>query len=183
MAHGAKLSGASGHGRPNRFIRGDGGASGGTGNGGASGGTGNGGASGGKGKGGKGGHKLTAEQRTASRERSKERRAQTVASNLKDSENLKRYDVTARATDPFNNFNQLKSCAQKLNYEFKKLDKKAFGTKFISGPFKRKNEKDLNNNEVIWPLEMKNVLHIEPSQEVPLCRRLPYPECCVQKSS
>ena len=48
----------------------------------------------------------------------------------------------------------MKSCAQKLNYEFKKLDKKAFGTKFISGPFKRKNEKDLNNNEVIWPLEM-----------------------------
>ena len=103
----------------------------------------NGGASGGKGKGGKGGHKLTAEQRTESRERSKERRAQTVASNLKDSENLKRYDETARATDPSNNFNQLKSCAQKLNYEFKKLDKKAFGTKFISGPFKRKNEKTL----------------------------------------
>ena len=116
MAHGAKLSGASGHGRPNRFDRGDGGASGDTGNGGASGGTGNGGASGGKGKGGKGGHKLTAEQRTASRERSKERRAQTVASNLKDSENLKRYDETARATDPSNNFKQLKSCAKKSKW-------------------------------------------------------------------
>ena len=24
----------------------------------------------------------------------------------------------------------------------------------MNGPFKRKNEKDLNNNEVIWPLEM-----------------------------
>ena len=154
VAHGAKLSGASGHGRPNRFVRGDGGTSGDTGNGGASGGTGNGGASGGKGKGGKGGHKLTAEQRTESRGRSKERRAQTVASNLKDSENLKRYDETARATDPSNNFKHLKSCAQKLNGEFRGLNNKTYGIKFMNGPFKRRNENDLNDNEVIWPLEM-----------------------------
>ena len=145
MAHGAKSSGTSGNGRPNRFVRSDGGASGGTGSGGAS---------GGKGKGGKGGQNLTAEQRTASRERSKERRAQTVASNLKDSENLKRYDETARATDPSNNFKHLKSCAQKLNGEFRGLNKKTYGTKFMYGPFKIKNEDDLNDIEVIWPLEM-----------------------------
>ena len=70
-----------------------------------------------------------------------ERHAQAVASNLKDSDNLNKYDETARATDPYNNIAQLKACAQKVNYDFKKLDKKAFGTKFICGSFKRKNEK------------------------------------------
>ena len=39
-------------------------------------------------------------------------------------------------------------------YDFKKLDKKAFGTNFSCEPFRRKNQNDLNINEVIRPLEM-----------------------------
>ena len=106
------------------------------------------------GDGGKGGQKFTAEQRAASREKSKERRAKSVASHLSDEENLKKYGEAARATDPLNNFKQLKAGAQKINGEFKVLDKKVYGTKFSLGPFKRKNENGSDDIEVIWPLEM-----------------------------
>ena len=140
IAHSAKSNGKSGDGRPNRFARGSGGASGGSG---ASG-SGGGGASGGKG----GGPKLTADLRAASRERSKERRAQTVALIMDDPTNLMRYDEAAQATDPSNDFKQLKTCAQKINAEFKRLNKKAYGRKFLCGPFKRKNDNDPNDNEV-----------------------------------
>ena len=48
----------------------------------------------------------------------------------------------------------MKDCAQKINTEFKRLNKKVYGKKFLCGPFKRKNDNDPNNNEVLWPLEL-----------------------------
>ena len=76
-------------------------------------------------------HLPTAEQQAASRERSKERRAKAVASNVQDLENLKKYDDAARATDPFNNFKQLEAWPTKINSEFEELNKKDYGTKYI----------------------------------------------------
>jgi hypothetical protein len=75
---------------------------------------------------------------------------------LQDLENLKKYDETARATNPLNNFKQLKACAQKINADFKKLDKKQYGIKFFHGPFKTKNIATAAdaNSEVRWPLVM-----------------------------
>ena len=97
-----------------------------------------------------GGGKLpTAEQRAASRERSIERRAAAVASHVQDLGNLKHYDEAARATDPFNNFKQLEACATKINLEFKGLDKKRYGNKFVEGPFKNRSD-----GKVKMPLEM-----------------------------
>ena len=51
-------------------------------------------------------------------------------------------------------FKQLEEACAQINAEFRKLNKKVYGKKFLCGPFKRKNDNDPNNNEVLWPLEL-----------------------------
>jgi hypothetical protein len=119
-----RSDGGKGNGRSNRFVANGGGEWG-------------------------GGKLPTAEQRTASRERSIERCAASVDSHVQDLVNLKKYDEAARATDPFNNFKQLEACATKINSEFKDLSKKHYGNKLVEGLFKRGSD-----GKVKMPLEM-----------------------------